>query len=64
MKLKLKGQRFDSSEEIQTKSQDVMKTLTWKESQQCFWLWKSSWDHCNNAKGDYFDEDGDKYKFR
>jgi hypothetical protein len=28
MKLKLKGQRFDSSEEIQTKSQDVMKTLT------------------------------------
>jgi len=28
MKLKLKGRRFDSNEEIQTESQDVMETLT------------------------------------
>jgi hypothetical protein len=36
MKLKLKGQRYDSIEEIQTKSQDVMKTLTQNDFQHCF----------------------------
>jgi len=59
-KLKLKGQHFDRSEEIQTKSQDEMKMLMCNDSQQCFWLRKSSWDHCRNAKGDYFDGDGGK----
>jgi transposase len=41
MKLKLKGRRFDSIEEIQTESQDVMKTLTQNDFQQCFRSWKS-----------------------
>jgi transposase len=36
IKLKLKRQCFDSSEEIQTESQDVIKTLTQNVSQQCF----------------------------
>jgi len=36
MKLKLKRQCFDSSKEIQTESQDVMKMLTQNDSQQCF----------------------------
>jgi hypothetical protein len=36
MKLKLKGRHFDSIEEIQTKSQDAMKTLTQNIFQQCF----------------------------
>ena len=58
MKLKLKGQRYDSIEEIQTKSQDVMKTLTQNNFQQCFWSWKSRWDPCINAEGDYFEGDG------
>jgi len=47
------GVTFDSSEEIQTELQDVMKTLTRNDFQQCFWSWKSCWDHCINAKGDY-----------
>jgi hypothetical protein len=36
MKLKLKRQHFDSSEEIQTESQDMIKKLMQNDSQQCF----------------------------
>jgi len=36
MKLKLKGQRFNSIEEIQIESQGVMKTLKRNDFQQCF----------------------------
>jgi len=56
MKLKLKGWRFDSVKEIQTESQDVM-TLTRNDFQKCFWSWKSRWNRCISAKGDYFEGD-------
>jgi hypothetical protein len=36
MKLKLKGQCFESTEEIQAESQDVKKMLMQKDFQQCF----------------------------
>jgi hypothetical protein len=36
IKLKLKGQNFDSTEEIQNVSQKVMKTLTRNDFQKCF----------------------------
>jgi hypothetical protein len=58
--LKLKGRRFDSIEEIQTESQDVLNTLTRNDFQQCFRSWKSGWNRCINAEGDYFEGDGDK----
>jgi hypothetical protein len=58
--LKLKGRRFDSIEEIQTESQDVLNTLTRNDFQQCFRSWKSSWNRCVNAEGDYFEGDGGK----
>jgi hypothetical protein len=58
MKLKLKGRRFESIEEIQFESQDVMKMLTQNDFQQCFRLWKSRWDLCINAEGVYFEGDG------
>jgi hypothetical protein len=64
MKLKIKGQRSDSTEEIQTKLQDVTKTLTRNDFQQCFRSWKSCWDHCINAEGDYLKGDGGKQKFQ
>jgi hypothetical protein len=60
MKLKLKGRRFDSIERIQTESQDVMKTLTQNDFQQCFRSCKSRWNLCINAEGDYFEGDGGK----
>jgi hypothetical protein len=57
MKLKLKGRRFDDIKEIQTVSLNVMKTLTRNDCQKCFRSWKSSWNRCINAKGDYFEGD-------
>ena len=63
IKFKLNGPHFDSMEEIQTKLQNVMKTLTRNNFQQCFLSWKSRWDCCINAKGAYFKEDGGEYKF-
>jgi len=52
MKLKLKGWRYDGTEEIQTESQNVMKMLTRNSFQNCFQLWKTCWNCCINAKGD------------
>jgi len=63
MKLKLKEQRFDSIEGIQTESQDVMKMLTRNDFQQCFRSWKCHWDRCINAEWDYLKGDGGKQKF-
>jgi hypothetical protein len=60
MKLKLKGRRFDSIEEIQTESQDVMKKLTRNDFQQCFRSCKPRWNLCINAEGHYFEGDGGK----
>jgi hypothetical protein len=64
MKLKLKGWHFDSSEEIQTELQDMMKSLTQNDFQQCFQSWKSHWDRFINAEGNYFEGDGGKYNFQ
>jgi hypothetical protein len=58
MKVKLVGRRFDSIEEIQTESQNVMQTLTRNDFQKCFRSWKSHRNRCINAKGDYFEGDG------
>ena len=60
MKLKLKGRHVQSTEEIQKESQKVIKTLTPNNFQKCFWSWKSCWNCCINAKGDYFKWNGGK----
>jgi hypothetical protein len=61
MKVKLKGRHFESIEEIQAESQDVMKMLMQNDFQQCFRSWKSRWDRCINAEGDYFEGDGSEF---
>jgi transposase len=58
MKIKLKGQRFDTIEEIQAKSQKVLKTLTPKDFQDSFRSWQKRWDRCVRSQGDYFEGDG------
>jgi hypothetical protein len=40
MKLKLKGRRFESTEEILAESKDVMKILTRNDFHHCFRSWK------------------------
>jgi hypothetical protein len=64
MKLKLKRRRFDSIEEIQTESQNAMKTLTRNNFQKCFLSCKSRWNRCIHAKRDYFEGEGGELKFR
>jgi hypothetical protein len=54
MKLKLKGRWFDTSEEIQAKSQRVFDTLTEKDFQEVFQKWRRWWVWCLHAGGNYF----------
>jgi hypothetical protein len=55
MKLKLKGRRFDTIEEIQAESQRVLDTVTEKEFQETFQKWRR---RCLYAGGNYFEGDG------
>jgi hypothetical protein len=58
MKLKLKGRRFDTTEEIQAESQRVLGTLTGKDVQEAFQNWRRRWDRCIHAGGNYFEGGG------
>jgi hypothetical protein len=57
MKLRLKGRRFDTIEEIPAESQ-VLNTHTLENFQGCIESWKNRWDRCIHAQGDYFEGDG------
>ena len=61
MKLKLKGRRFDTTEEIQAESQRVLDALTEKDFQEAFQKWSRRWDRCLDAGGNYFEGDGGRY---
>jgi transposase len=58
MKLRLKGRRFDTTEEIHAESQEVIDTLTFENFQGCMKSWETRWDSCIHAQGDYFEVDG------
>jgi hypothetical protein len=58
MKLRLKGRRFDATEDIHAESQEVIDTLTFENFQGCVKLWEERWDRCINAQGDYCEGDG------
>jgi len=58
MKLKLKGCRFVTIEEIQAESQRVLDTLIEKDFQEAFQKWRRWWDLCLHAGGNYFEDDG------
>jgi hypothetical protein len=58
MKLKLKGRRYDTTEEIQVKSQRVVDTLTEKNFQEVFQKCRTWWDCCLHAGGNYVKGDG------
>jgi hypothetical protein len=57
MKLKLKGRRFDTIEEIQAESQRVLDTLTEKDFQEAFQKWRRRWDWCLHVRRNYFEGD-------
>jgi histone-lysine N-methyltransferase SETMAR len=58
MKLRLKGRRFDTTEEIHTESKVVINTLIFENFQECMKSWETCQDHCINAQGDYFEGGG------
>ena len=51
MKLKLKGHRFDTIEEIQAELQRVLDTLIEKDFQEAFQKWRRRWDRCLHERG-------------
>jgi hypothetical protein len=57
MKLKPKGRRFDTIEEIQAESQIVLDTLTEKDFQEAFQKLRAKWDWCLHVGGNYFEGD-------
>ena len=57
MKLQLKGRRFDTVEEIQRESQNVLGRLREQDFQHAFQQWQRRWDRCVAAQGDYFEGD-------
>jgi hypothetical protein len=63
MKIKLKGRRFDSVEEIQAELQKVLKALIQKGFQDSFQSWLKRWDHCVHSQGNYFEGDGSDLDF-
>jgi hypothetical protein len=58
MKLKLKGRRFDTIEEIQLESQRVLDSVIEKDFQEPVQTWRRRWDRCVHAEGNYFEGDG------
>jgi len=55
--MKLKGQRFQTVEEIQAELQAVLNTLRENDFQECFKNWQRCWYHCQASEGDYFEGD-------
>jgi len=58
LKLQMKGRRFDTIEEIQEESQQVLDTIPKRDFQGCFQAWQKCWDHCICAEGEYFEVGG------
>jgi hypothetical protein len=58
IKIWLNLRRFDSIELIQSKSQEVIKTLMQSIFQQCFRSWKFRWNGSISVDGNYFIGDG------
>ncbi|PNF17611.1 hypothetical protein B7P43_G13712 [Cryptotermes secundus] len=52
MKIKLKGRRFDTVEEIQAETKTVLNTLTKKDFQDAFEKWQKRWDRCMCSQED------------
>jgi len=51
LKLRTKGRRFDTIEEIQEESKRVLDTIPKREFQGCFQAWQKRWDRCIRERG-------------
>jgi len=57
LKMKFKGRRFHTLEEIPAESQSVLNTLQENDFQECFKNWQRRWDLCQASEGDCFEGD-------
>ncbi|UYV65378.1 hypothetical protein LAZ67_3004133 [Cordylochernes scorpioides] len=57
LRKKLKGQKFQSIEEIRVESKKAMKAIPKTDYQRCFADWKKRCLKCIAANGDYFEGD-------
>ena len=57
LKMKLKGRRFQTLEEIQAESQALLNTLRENDFQECFKNWQLCWDRCQASEGDKVEGD-------
>ena len=57
LKMKLKGRRFQTLEEIQAEVQAVLNMLRENDLNECFKNWQRCWDLCHASEGDYFEGD-------
>jgi len=57
LKMKLKGGRFQTLEEIQAELQAALNTLRENDFQECFKNWQRLWYRCHASQGDYFEGD-------
>ena len=55
LKMKLRGRRFQTLEEIQAESQAVLNTLRENDFQECFKNWQRRWDRCQASERHYFE---------
>jgi hypothetical protein len=51
----MRGRRFDTIEEIKTKSKKVLKAIPEKVYSDCFEDWKKRWPNGVLSDGDYFE---------
>jgi len=62
MKLRLKGRRFFTTEEIHAKTQEVIDALTFENFQGCTKSWETRWDRCIHAQENCFEGDGGNWE--
>jgi hypothetical protein len=58
MKVELKVQGFDTTEEFQVEIRMVLNILTKKYFHDAFQKWQKRWDRCVRSQRDYFEGDG------
>jgi hypothetical protein len=58
LKMKLKGQLFETVSDIQRESQAVLKSIKEDDFHAAFEAWQKQCDHCIRSQGDYIGGDG------
>jgi len=53
----MKGERFESIQDIEAATTAQLQILTKEDFQNCFRKWQEGWDKCVRSEGEYFERD-------